>query len=141
MPLTLDPPAALLERIPLREGQIVRVAAPLFHAWGFSSFALGMALGATFVLRRRFDPEQCLADIQQHRCEVLVVVPVMLQRILGLDEHTRDLYDTGSLRAVCASGSALPGDLACRWMDAFGENALQHVRIDRGLRGNAGHTV
>ena len=122
MPHTLDPAAALLERIPLHEGDRIRIAAPLFHAWGFSNFALGMALGATFVLRRRFDPEECLRDIEEHHCEVLVAVPVMLQRILELPKKTRAKYDTGSLRAVCASGSALPGDLATRWMDEFGEN-------------------
>jgi fatty-acyl-CoA synthase len=121
-PLTLDPPAALLERIPMHEGQTVRIAAPLFHAWGFANFALGMGLGSTFVLRRRFKPEQCLADIGEHRCEVLVVVPVMLQRILALPEEERERYDTSSLRCVCASGSALPGELAEKWMDAFGDN-------------------
>jgi acyl-CoA synthetase (AMP-forming)/AMP-acid ligase II len=122
MPLTLDAPAALLDRIPLREGQVVCLAAPMFHAWGFSNFAMGMALGSTFVLRRRFDPERCLADIDEHGCEVLVVVPVMLQRILELPDDVRREYDTSSLRAVCASGSALPGDLAERWMDEFGDN-------------------
>jgi acyl-CoA synthetase (AMP-forming)/AMP-acid ligase II/carbon monoxide dehydrogenase subunit G len=121
-PLTLDPPAALLERIPMHQGQMVRIAAPLFHAWGFANFALGMGLGSTFVLRRRFNPEQCLADIGEHRCDVLVVVPVMLQRILALPEEERDRYDTSSLRCVCASGSALPGELAEKWMDAFGDN-------------------
>jgi fatty-acyl-CoA synthase len=121
-PLTLDPPASLLDRIPMREGQVVRIGAPLFHTWGFSNFALGMALGSTFILRRRFDPEQCLADIEHHRCQVLVVVPVMLQRILQLPDEVRQRYDTSSLRAVCASGSALPGELAARWMDEFGEN-------------------
>jgi fatty-acyl-CoA synthase len=121
-PRTLDPPAAILERIPLRGGDRMRIAAPLFHAWGFSNFAMGMALGDTFVLRRRFDPEQVLADIDEYGCQVLVVVPVMLQRILELPEEVRRGYDTTSLRAVSASGSALPGDLALRWMDAVGDN-------------------
>jgi fatty-acyl-CoA synthase len=121
-PLTLDPPASLLDRIPQRENQAVRIGAPLFHTWGFSSFALGLALGSTFILRRRFDPEQCLADIESHRCQTLVVVPVMLQRILELPEEVRQRYDTGSLQAVCASGSALSADLAKRWMDEFGDN-------------------
>jgi len=71
-PATLDPPAALLDRIPLRE--------------------------------------------------VLVVVPVMLQRILALAEEERRRHDTGSLHAVCASGSALAGGLATQWMDELGEN-------------------
>ncbi|MEO9220762.1 MAG: AMP-binding protein, partial [Mycobacteriaceae bacterium] len=120
--LTLDPPAALLERIPLREGQCVVMGAPLFHAWGFANLMLGMALGSTFVLRRRFDPEQCLADIAEHHATALVVVPVMLQRILELPEQVRNHYDTSSLQAVCASGSSLPGELATRWMDQFGDN-------------------
>jgi fatty-acyl-CoA synthase len=50
-----------------------------------------------------------------------VVVPVMMSRILELPEETRARYDVSSLRAVCASGSALPGDLANHWMDAFGD--------------------
>ena len=33
-----------------------------------------------------------------------------------------DRYDTSSLLGVCASGSALPGELALRWMNRFGDN-------------------
>jgi len=33
-----------------------------------------------------------------------------------------DRYELPSLRITAASGSALPGDLATRWMDAFGDN-------------------
>ncbi len=119
--LTLDPPASLLDRIPYREGQVIRVGAPLFHAWGFSNFLLGMALGSTFVLRRRFDPEEVLADIEEHGCSAFVAVPVMLKRILDLEEEVRSRHDTSSLQAVAVSGSALPGDLAVRWMDEFGD--------------------
>jgi fatty-acyl-CoA synthase len=46
----------------------------------------------------------------------------MLQRILELPAEVRARYDTSSLRVVAASGSALPADLALRWMDAFGDN-------------------
>nr|MBA2545934.1 AMP-binding protein [Solirubrobacterales bacterium] len=51
-----------------------------------------------------------------------VVVPVMMQRILGLDEETRSKYDVSNLKVTAASGSALPGELATKWMDAFGDN-------------------
>jgi fatty-acyl-CoA synthase len=46
----------------------------------------------------------------------------MLSRILELPQEVRAKYDTSSLRIVFASGSALPGELAQRWMDAFGDN-------------------
>jgi fatty-acyl-CoA synthase len=120
--MTLDPPAALLDRIPLHEGQVMSIAAPLCQAWGFGNLALGMALGSTFVLRRQCDPEQCLDDIAQHHCTVLVAGPVILDRILALPAQVRRLYNTGSLRAVCTSGSSLSAELSTRWMDQFGDH-------------------
>jgi fatty-acyl-CoA synthase len=118
---SLDPAIAFLSKIPLKSRQVSHIAAPLFHSWGFAHFTIGMLLGTTYVLRRKFDPEECLAEIARYRCDSLVVVPVMMQRILQLPEETRRKYDTSSLTAVCASGSALPGDLASKWMDEFGD--------------------
>jgi fatty-acyl-CoA synthase len=120
--LTLDAPAGILSAIPWRSGMRTVIAAPLFHAWGLANFALGLGLGSTVILRRRFDPEATLADIARHRAEALVVVPVMLQRILELPESTRSRYDVSSLQLVAVSGSPVSGDLAARWMDTFGDN-------------------
>jgi acyl-CoA synthetase (AMP-forming)/AMP-acid ligase II/carbon monoxide dehydrogenase subunit G len=120
-PQSLDPAVSLLSAIPLRARMTVNIAAPLFHSWGFAHFTIGLVLGSTYVLRRKFDPEQCLEDIARYRCDALVVVPVMMQRILELPEEVRSRYDTSSLKVVAASGSALPGDLAEEWMDAFGD--------------------
>ena len=80
----LTPLAAFLSKIPRRRGETVVISAPLFHSWGFSHFVLGLPLGATMVLRRRFDPEDALRTVAEHRAETLVVVPVMMQRILEL---------------------------------------------------------
>jgi acyl-CoA synthetase (AMP-forming)/AMP-acid ligase II/uncharacterized membrane protein len=120
-PQSLDPAVSFLSRIPLDARQVTHIAAPLFHSWGFAHFSLGLIIGSTFVLRRKFDPEACLAEVARHRCDSLVVVPVMMQRILELPEQVRAKYDVSSLEAVVASGSALPGDLANRWMDEFGD--------------------
>jgi acyl-CoA synthetase (AMP-forming)/AMP-acid ligase II/uncharacterized membrane protein len=125
-PQTLDPAVSFLSKIPLRARETAMVAAPLFHSWGFAHFTMGLILGSTYVLRRKFDPEQTLADIARYRCQSLVVVPVMIQRILELPEETRRRYDTSSLEVVAASGSALPGDLAIEFMDAFG-NVLYNL--------------
>jgi acyl-CoA synthetase (AMP-forming)/AMP-acid ligase II len=121
-PQSLDPVMSFLSKIPLKARQKVHIAAPLFHSWGFAHFSLGLILGSTYVLRRKFDPEACLADVARNECEALVVVPVMMQRILELPEDVLDKYDLSSLEVVAASGSALPGDLAIKWMDAFGDN-------------------
>jgi acyl-CoA synthetase (AMP-forming)/AMP-acid ligase II len=121
-PESMDPVVSLLSKIPLKARQKTHIAAPLFHSWGFAHFSLGLILGSTYVLRRKFDPEACLAEVSRRRCDSLVVVPVMMQRILELPEEVRAKYDLSSLKVVAASGSALPGDLAIQWMDAFGDN-------------------
>ena len=121
-PDTLSPLAAMFSRIPLKAGERTVIAAPLFHSWGFAHFMLGLSLNSTYVLRRKFDPEETLKAITEHEATALVVVPVMMQRILQLDEATLDEYDLPTLRVTAASGSALPGQLAEKWMDHFGDN-------------------
>jgi fatty-acyl-CoA synthase len=113
---------SLLSRLPLRYGWRTHIAAPLFHTWGFAHLALAMLLGSTVVLRRRFDAEGCLDAVESERCDSLVVIPVMLQRILSLDREVLDRHRLSSLRVTAASGSTLPGDLALTWMDTFGDN-------------------
>ncbi len=114
--------AALIDRIPYRSRETMMIAAPLFHSWGLFHFAMSMTASSTVVLRRRFDPEETLRAVQEHRAQVLAVVPVMLQRILQLPEETLASYDLSSLRIAALSGSALPGELAIAWMDRFGDN-------------------
>ena len=120
-PDSLAPAAALFSKIPLRARERTMIAAPMFHSWGFAHFTLGLALSSTLVLRRRFDPEETLAATAEHRCSALIVVPVMLQRILELPPEVIQRYDLGALRVIGASGSALPGELALRVMDSFGD--------------------
>src|SRR5215210_3583972 len=121
-PGTLDPIAALLEKIPLRARETTVIAAPLFHSWGFAHWSLAMSLASTVVLKRKFDPEATLSLTAQHQATALVVVPVMIQRILGLDDEVLERYDLSAVRSVPVSGSALPGSQSDRWMDLFGDN-------------------
>ena len=118
----IEAAVSLLSSMPLRSGWRTHVAAPLFHTWGFGHMALGMLLGSTLVLRRRFDPEECLKAVVEERCETIVVIPVMLQRILALPAEVLDRYDLSRVEVVASSGSALPGELALHWMDRFGDN-------------------
>jgi acyl-CoA synthetase (AMP-forming)/AMP-acid ligase II len=120
-PDSMEPAAALFSKIPLKARETTVIAAPMFHSWGFAHFTLGLPLASTLVLRRQFDPEETLRSISQHRASALAVVPVMLQRILDLGAHTIARYDTHSLKVIAVSGSALPGELATRAMDTFGD--------------------
>jgi acyl-CoA synthetase (AMP-forming)/AMP-acid ligase II len=120
-PESLDPAAALFSKIPLRARETTTIAAPMFHSWGFAHFTLGMGLSSTLVIKRKFEPEAILSLTAQHEATALAVVPVMLQRMLELPVETLQKYDLSALRVIAASGSALPGELATKTMDAFGD--------------------
>jgi acyl-CoA synthetase (AMP-forming)/AMP-acid ligase II len=120
-PDSVEPLAALFSKIPLKARETTVIAAPMFHSWGFGHFTLALPLSSTIVLRRRFDPEATLRAVAEHRASALAVVPVMLQRILELAPETIAKYDTHALKIIAASGSALPGELATRVMDTFGD--------------------
>jgi fatty-acyl-CoA synthase len=120
-PETIGPAVALLSRIPLKAREKTFIVAPLFHSWGFAHFTLGLMLGSTYVLKRKFDPETTLSTIAEQQATAAPMVPVMVQRIMQLPEETRTKYDLSSLRTIPLSGSALPGELAIQFMDEFGD--------------------
>jgi fatty-acyl-CoA synthase len=114
--------AAIIDKIPYRSRDTMMIASPLFHSWGFFHFMVSLPTSSTIVLRRRFDPEDTLAAVQENRAQILAAVPVMVQRILRLPQETLASYDLSSLRITAISGSALPGELALEWMDRFGDS-------------------
>ena len=111
----------ILDRIPWRAEEVTVVAAPMFHAWGYSQLIFGAFMANTIVTRRRFDPEATLALVDGHRASGLVVVPVMLDRIMELPADVRRRYPCRSLRFVTASGSRMRADVVTSFMDEFGD--------------------
>jgi fatty-acyl-CoA synthase len=118
---TLSPMGAILSKVPFRARESTYVAAPMFHALGFTEMVVTVSLGSAVVVRRRFVPELVLADIAERRCTGLIVVPVMLRRIVDLIEAEPGRFDTSSLRVVLLSGAQLEAELARRALKALGD--------------------
>src|SRR5690606_15865508 len=77
-PENLDPLLTYFGSIPFEGNSTIVLAAPLFHSWGLLNFGFGLSTVPTYVLRRRFVPEQVIKDIATYRAKVLVVVPLMM---------------------------------------------------------------
>jgi fatty-acyl-CoA synthase len=119
-PKSLGIIGSLLSKVPFRAREVTELCAPMFHALGFAQAMVGVGLGSTLVIRRRFDPEETLESIERHRATAMVMVPVMLQRTLELGVEEIKRHDTSSLRIIFLSGSQLPADVAKRAIEAFG---------------------
>lgn len=125
-PKGLSTAASVLARIPLRQHDRIFIAAPLFHTWGLAGMHLSTPLRSPLSLRRKFDAEETLKIIAEHKCTALLAVPIMLQRILDLPDRIRTRYDLSALRIVASSGSALAGSFVTEFMNAFG-NVLYNL--------------
>ncbi len=104
-----------------RAGEPIVLPPPLFHLYGQIGLFLGLGLGSPIVLRRRFDPEATLEQIERTGAGMLLAVPTMLKRIMDLPPETRERYDTSSLRMIVSGASALAPELATAVMNEFGD--------------------
>ncbi|PBC77075.1 fatty-acyl-CoA synthase [Streptomyces sp. TLI_235] len=93
-----------------RADDVNLAVAPLFHIGGLNALTLRtLVRGGTVVVRRGFDPAQCLDDLVRHRVTSLFAVPAMyaaLARTAGFAEA-----DLGALRAVIVAGAPVPPQL------------------------------
>jgi fatty-acyl-CoA synthase len=118
------PPLAtvgLVDRVPFpRKGTMV-IVSPIFHGTGLATYLVGGTLGNKIVTTRRFTPEGTLKLVADHKADMLVAVPTMLQRIVQLDPDIIAAYDTSSLKTIAVAGSALSPELSNRVQDTFGD--------------------
>ena len=138
-PETIGPAVALLSRIPLKAREKTFIVAPLFHSWGFAHFTLGLMLGSTYVLTRKYDPEGTLSLIAQHQATAAPMVPVMVQRIMELPEEKRTKYDLSSLNVDPAVGLGAARRAGRQVHGRVRGHPLQPLRLDRGGVGDDRH--
>jgi len=82
---------------------------PLYHAAPLAfSHALPLASGAGVVTMERWDPEDALRLIAEHRITHTHMVPTMFVQLLKLPKEVRDRYDVTSLRHVLHGAAPCP---------------------------------
>jgi fatty-acyl-CoA synthase len=106
-----------LERVPLHRNDIFHIAPPLFHQFGQGMMTIGLVVGTTLVLPRKFDAEDFCRVAIEHEVTAAATLPVMLQRIAALPEDVA----MPQLRLALVSGSALQPALRDRAEARLGE--------------------
>jgi len=96
-PAAADPDVPLLE-IP-QQGCML-IPGPLYHNGPFLWAMTALFKGCTVVVTTRFDAEETLRLLAEHKVDVVYMVPTMMRRIWALPEDVRTRYDLSSLRAL-----------------------------------------
>jgi acyl-CoA synthetase (AMP-forming)/AMP-acid ligase II len=95
----------------VRDGEVVLAVLPFFHIYGMQVLMnFFLSRGSTIVTVPRFDLQQSLELIQEHRITRLFAVPPI---VLALAKHPLvDQYDLSSLRQVFSGAAPLGAELA-----------------------------
>ncbi|GAA5211137.1 4-coumarate--CoA ligase family protein [Streptomyces thinghirensis] len=103
--------AQLEPLMPAAPGDRVLAVLPFFHIYGLTALMNApLRLGATVVVLPRFDLEQFLAAIQNHRITGLYVAPPI---VLALAKHPLVAdYDLSSLKYIVSAAAPLDAKLA-----------------------------
>jgi long-chain acyl-CoA synthetase len=114
---------AMVSRIfDIRPGEGIRtvVTGPVYHS-APNLYALSAARdGGLVVLQPRFDAEDLLRQIEQHRITHLHMVPTMFVRLLKLPAEIRRKYDLSSLKFVVHAAAPCPPDVKRQMVEWWG---------------------
>jgi long-chain acyl-CoA synthetase len=104
----------------LRAGIRLLVPAPMYHAAPNVFAMAGAKVAEHLVLMPKFDAEDFLRLVEQHRITNIVTVPTMFVRLLRLPEAVRRRYDLSSLRMVHHAAAPCPPDVKLAMIEWFG---------------------
>lgn len=104
-PTTVD---ALMDQIRAGLGRMpVYVAPPLMHGTGLFSAITCLTKGGAVVVTHNphFDPEQCIAAVDRHKCGALIIVGDAFARpLVDTLRATKGKYDVSHVRGMTSSG-------------------------------------
>jgi long-chain acyl-CoA synthetase len=106
---------------------------PIYHAAPLRFCGAVQALGGTVVMMKRFDAEQALQAISDHRATHAQFVPTMFVRMLQLPREVRDRYDVSSLRVAIHAAAPCPVQVKQKMIDWWGPVLLEYYA---GTEGN-----
>ncbi|HJM51979.1 MAG TPA: acyl-CoA synthetase [Alphaproteobacteria bacterium] len=96
------------------------ITGPVYHS-APNFYALYAAQsGGLVILQPRFDPEELLALVAEHRITHLHMVPTMFVRLLKLPETVKARYDLSSLKFAVHAAAPCPPEVKRRMIEWWG---------------------
>lgn len=114
------------------DGGVHLVACPLYHAAPPAQVLFALSHHQSLVVMPRFDAEEALALIEQHRVTTTHLVPTQIIRMLRLPEEVRARYDTSSLVGVWHGAAPCPEWAKRAAIDWLGPVVIEYFGSSEG---------
>ena len=105
---------------------------PLYHTAVLMWTGNSLHLGHTVVLMEKWDPEECLRLIDEHRVTTSHMVPTQFHRMLNLPEEVRAKYDVSSTRCMVHAAAPCPPDVKRRMIEWWGNSIMEYYAATEG---------
>jgi len=116
-----------------RERDMNLCTGPLYHAAPLAfSLAGPLAAGVGIVLMERWDSEEALRLIEQHRITHTHMVPTMFHRLLSLTESVRSQYDLSSMAMILHGAAPCPVAIKGALMEWLGPIVYEYYAATEG---------
>ena len=103
----------------------VLMPGPLYHNGPFGTVFGALNAGAHVIVMPKFDAEETLRLIQEHKVDWIYLVPTMMSRIWRLPN--REQYDVSSLKTVWHLAAPCPPHLKEAWIDWLGGEVIMEL--------------
>jgi len=114
------------------EADVYLSPAPLYHAAPLTFSSAQHRIGATVVVMRRFDPEECLELIERYRVTSSQWVPTHFRRLLRLPKERRERYDVSSLKVAVHAAAPCPIPLKREMIEWWGDAIIEYYAGTEG---------
>jgi len=94
--------------------------APIYHSAPNTAAIFATAVGMPVYIMPKFDPEEFLRMVQDHKINTVQMVPTMFTRLLQLPREVRESYDVSSLKAIIHAAAPCPWELKLAMIEWFG---------------------
>jgi bile acid-coenzyme A ligase len=109
----------------LRQTQLV--PGPLYHNAPFVFSMQGLFAGGHLIVMTRFDAEQALQLMAEHRVQFVVLVPTMMQRMWRLGPEVRARYDLSALQRILHMAAPCPPWLKEAFIEWLGPERVHEL--------------
>lgn len=105
---------------------------PLYHTAVLNFVVISIQLGHKAVLMDRWDPEEMLRLIQEHRVTHSHMVPTQFHRLLALAPDVRTKYDVSSLRVMIHGAAPCPQEIKRQMLEWWGPVVTEYYAATEG---------
>ena len=111
----------------LGPGKTSIAVAPMYHGAGFAFGYAPVFTGGTTVMQRKFDPDETLQMVQDHKIESMFLVPTHAQMMRALGDQAITSRDLSTLKTLYFNAAALPVALKKWVLELFPQSGVHEL--------------